>query len=104
MVNIVYCDACRSALQESGIASSLYTDICDVYVNYSTPIEVHSPDRDFYGIYEIIVYLEKNGYIVTTESAVDLLYAKPTGLTYDHEDGQIICRICPKCNTTRTKS
>lgn len=100
MVMIIFCEACSSGLHKIGIANSLYLDICECFVNHCTPC--HSSDPSLGWIDPIIFYLESNGYIVTTEGDKNLLFVKPTGLTYDCVNGTSICRICPNCKPTRT--
>jgi hypothetical protein len=81
MLEIFYCDECKSKLCECGdIAFALFEHICEQYFD-GQPLELSTCVHDRTHSYlEIIRYLEIKGFVVTTESGENLIQVKPIGL------------------------
>jgi len=81
-----YCEECHCRVIQSGIAGEFYLMICEYYVTNNEPIALYAPYFS-----EALRYLEISGYIVTSESGIDMLVAVPKTISLDDDETVICC-------------
>lgn len=95
---ILYCPTCREVLNGHGeVISTFYDQICEHYIMTGTCLELCTPVHDY--LMPMLRFLEKKRYIITTESELIFLQAKPLGIKFTskpNEDNDLdsICLVC----------
>ena len=82
-----YCPECFSNIDDSGIALSVYTMIAEAFAVHWVSLTLHDPHL----WNQVLTYLEKNGYIVTTEASETYIHARPNFLHLEHDGGIMFC-------------
>ncbi len=89
----VYCLQCRVQLKTyGGVAETVYDHVCEWYVSNNKAVEIDQNEID--GIQcgkPIIDFLEKKGFILTTESGKQIVAIKPTIIREIHEEILYLC-------------
>ena len=80
-----YCCKCISPLCRKGVKYyGMFTSICELWLEENEPIEISMEypenDKDYLEFLSTLIWLEKNGFILTTESDQDLTKIIPQGL------------------------
>ncbi len=85
MLTIEYCEVCEKRLRSYGdFAFELFDLICYHYL-MDNVFEVSSDIHDMtHGYLALIHFLERKGFIVSTESSQSCLQIKPLGLSYSN--------------------
>ena len=94
-----FCQKSISALCRKDLAHyQLFKNICELYIENSEPFEIswylHEFEDEFI---KIINWLEDHGYLVSTETDVDLVKIKPLGIhfkDYEIDDSDFTFCIC----------
>ena len=89
MLTVLYCKKCRSNLLEKGdMICDLYEQLCEHYMSFGKPFEM--PDMHFGKIETMIEFLERKGFVVTTETENQMIKVVPKGLNIIDD----FCRVC----------
>ena len=77
---ISFCALCNAELQSCDSACSAWQQICEDFIKHG-PLHV---DGQSFGLIAIIRFLEKDGFVVSTECDFNAIIVKPIG-TFDSE-------------------
>ncbi len=96
MLAVSYCCQCIEEMRQYGeIADIFFEQCCEYYLITGECIHFTPSDRQFFYDYSgLISFLEKKGYILTTEYGKDLIKVKPLGIECETQDGKCFCHIC----------
>jgi len=91
-MSLEICPKCEERLISWGSpAADMFADICRNYAHEKAPMELyHSNNREFNSIYTLLAFLERRGYLLSTECKEDCLLVKPLGFMKT-EHGYFVC-------------
>lgn len=97
-VEFIVCPCCLDEVSKSGYpAAQLLLSTCEDYCLLGIPSEISYSYFSDTSIFPVVEYLERKGFIVSTETDLDSIQFKPLGLKCkEYEDGHVICHICVK--------
>lgn len=98
MLAIFYCEECINNLLLHGeLALKVFEEVCEKFLfsdaGYEISIKKEGENNSLMGLIE---FLEKKGYVISTESGEFFLRVKPSGLDCYWQSHEINCFVCAR--------